>query len=139
MRGEALHGRHVHVARVRGEALHVGPCGIDGGTAAQGGVFRHAAGEHARDFDHGRAVGAIRFDVEGGENFRDADEFGGHALRRRGIGNDVAVVGFAHEEAIVATFEAHEVIAALRATNADFIRRAGERGDDRQRGDQRQR
>jgi hypothetical protein len=129
-RREALHSGDVHVARVGGETLDIAACGIDGRTATQRGVLGHTTGEHARHLHHRRAIGAVGFDVERGENLGDANKLGGELLRGRRVGDDIAIVLLAHEEAIVAPLEAHEVVAALRAANANFVGRARERRHD---------
>ena len=121
---------HVHVARERGELLDERSRGVDGSAAATGGELLDATGEHARHFDHGRAVLAVGFDVERRDDRIDFDQRHRESRGQRAVGGDVVVVDVAHENAIVAALEADHAVGTERAVDTDTGRRSGQHGRD---------
>ena len=121
---------HVHVARERGELLDERSRGVDGSAAATGGELLDATGEHARHFDHGRAVLAVGFDVERRDDRIDFDQRHRESRGQRAVGGDVVVVDVAHENAIVAALEADHAVGTERAVDADARGRTSEDGGD---------
>jgi len=125
-----LDRRDVHVAREGAELVDVRAARIDGRAPAARREFLRAAGEHARHFHHGRAVLAVGFDVQRGDDREERDEVHGLARLLRAVAGHVEVVRLTHEDAIVAALEADHALGAVQAPVDRFVGAGEHRGDE---------